>query len=74
MNLYEDLVLVDDEEGRVFICTLDHKCSDFVCRLNRIRKIPNKISELPEHERNSCTRFLGSTYRGQGGRLLPVSQ
>lgn len=75
MNLYEDnLVLVDDEDGRAFICTLEHKCSEYVCSLDSKRKIPNKLEELTEHERCSCTRYLGSTYRGKSGRLLPVDQ
>ena len=74
MNLYEDLVVVEDEEGRAFICTLEHKCSEYVCRLDSNRKIPRKLEELSEHERRSCTRFLGRTDRGQGGRLLPVDQ
>ena len=59
MNIYEDLVVVDDAEGKTFICTLDHKLSDFLFELNRSRKIPSKIGELSGHERRSCTRFFG---------------
>lgn len=65
MSLYEHLVVVHDETGRTFICTLDHKCTEFLCSLERRRKIPNKLDELSEHERRSCTRFLGNTYLGQ---------
>jgi hypothetical protein len=59
MNMHEGLVLVDDEEGRAFICTLDHKCSEFVCKLDGNRKIPNKLDDLSEHERRSCIKFFG---------------
>ena len=59
MNLYERQVVVNDEEGRAMICTLEHKCSEFVCRLDSNRKVPKKIEELSEHERNSCKRFIG---------------
>ena len=59
MNLYEDLVVVDDADGKTFICTLDHKLREFFYGLKRNRKIPNKLEELSEHERRSCTRFFG---------------
>jgi len=65
MNLYENIVAVNDEKGRAFICTLDHKFNEIIGRLDRYRKIPNKLEELSEHERRSCTRFFGNTYRGQ---------
>jgi hypothetical protein len=31
-------------------------------------KYLNKIEELSEHERRSCTRFLGNIDRGQRGK------
>jgi len=58
MNIYEDLVVVDDAKGKKYICTLDHKMSDFFYGPNRDRKIPNKLSGLSKHERRSCTRFF----------------
>jgi len=61
MNIYEDLVVVDDAEGKAFICSLDHKLSDFFFGLNRDRKVPSKLEELSKHERRSCTRFFGKT-------------
>jgi hypothetical protein len=52
-------VLVKDDVGSEFICTLDSFCSsgeynDVVCTLDSNRKIPVNIGELSEHERNSC--------------------
>ncbi len=70
MNLYEDQVVVEDEEGRAFICTLEHKCSEYVCRLDNNRKTPRKLEELSEHERRSCTRFLGKIDRGERGQAV----
>ena len=58
MNIYEDLVVVDDAEGKTFICSRDHKLREFFCGLNRNRKVPNKFEELSVHERRSCTRFF----------------
>ena len=58
VNMYERQVVVDDGEGRAMICTLEHKCSEFVCRLDSNRKLPRKIEELSEHERDSCKRFI----------------
>lgn len=63
MSLYDNLVVVSDETGRSFICTLDpNKCSEFLCRLERYPKIPRKLEELSEHERRTCTRYLGNSY------------
>ena len=61
MNIYENLVVVDDEEGQAFICTLDHKLSELFWGLDRERKIPHKLKELSKHERSSCTRFFGKS-------------
>jgi|GEM_PF-1580908 len=53
-------VLVSDNEGNEFVCTLDNSIctlderNEFVCTLDSNRKIPNKLEELTEHERSSC--------------------
>ena len=61
MNRLEGLVVVDDAEGKAFICSLDHKLKDFFFGQNRDRKVPSKLEELSKHERRSCTRFFGKT-------------
>lgn len=58
--------LVDDEEGREFICTLDNSVctlderNEVVCTLDSTRKIPTKYAELSERERYTC-RNIAST-------------
>ena len=52
-------VLVTNDEGKEFVCTLDSVCTldernEVVCTLDSNRKIPRKIDELSEFERNSC--------------------
>ncbi len=63
MKRHGCLVLVKDNIGDKFICTLDSLCSldgcnEVVSTLDGNRKIPNKIDELSAHERRSC-RDLG---------------
>jgi len=58
MNIYEEQVVVDDAEGKKYICTLDHKKNDFLYGPNRDRKTPHKLEELSKHERKSCTSFF----------------
>lgn len=58
MNTYERLVVVKDEEGKKFVCTLDNECNDSACALDSNRIIPTQLEELTEHERSSCVRFF----------------
>ena len=56
-------VLVKDNIGDKFICTLDSlcsldRCNEVVSTLDSNRKIPNKLEELSAPERSSC-RDLG---------------
>lgn len=60
MNTSEHLIAVNDEEGRVLICKLDHECSESVCRLDNYGKIPRKFKDLSEHERSSCKELLAN--------------
>lgn len=52
--------LVNDNEGREFICTLDNSVctlderNEVVCTLESTRKIPTKFEELSETERSTC--------------------
>ena len=55
-------VLVKDNLGDKFICTLDSlcsldKCKDVVSTLDGNRKVPNKTEDLSVHERGSCRDF-----------------
>lgn len=67
MNILEDIVVIDDAEGRKYICTLDHDMNENFYGLNRYRKTPHNLEELSDHERRSCTKFLGNAYRGPRG-------
>ena len=63
MKGHKCLVLVKDNSGDKFICSLDSlcsldKCKEVVSTLNINRKIPTKMEELSAHERRSC-RDLG---------------
>lgn len=56
-------VVVKDNLGDKFICTLDSLCSldeckEVVTTLDGNRKMPTKLEELSAHERRSC-RDLG---------------
>ena len=55
-------ILVKDDLGDKFICTLDSLCSvdeckDVVSTLDSNRKVPTKIEDLSAHERRSCRDF-----------------
>lgn len=55
-------ILVKDNLGDKFICTLDSLCSLDECKgvvstLDGNRKVPDKIEELSAHERRSCRDF-----------------
>jgi len=55
-------ILVKDNLGDKFVCTLDSLCSldeckDVVSTLDSNRKVPTKIEELSAHERRSCRDF-----------------
>lgn len=56
MNTYERQVVVNDKEGKQFVCTME----------DGIRSIPlpRKLEELSEHERRSCVRFLPDSLLG----------
>lgn len=52
-------VLINDEAGNEFICTLDSCCSlgesnEVVCTLDSNRKMPHYLAELSARERSSC--------------------
>lgn len=49
-------ILVKDNLGDKFICTLD-ECKDTVSTLDSNREVPTKIEELSAHERRSCRDF-----------------
>jgi hypothetical protein len=53
--------VIRNEDGKNLICTLDHKCSEFICKLDKNRKTPNTFMELSNPERSSCKRFFGGT-------------
>lgn len=55
-------ILVKDNLGDKFICTLDSlcsldKCKDVVSTLDGKRKVPTKVEDLSAHERRSCRDF-----------------
>lgn len=60
MNEYDGCsILINDEAGNEFICTLDSMCSldeckEVVCTLDSNRELPKRLEELSEHERSSC--------------------
>ena len=59
MNENGCAVLINDNDGNEFICTLDSLCSldecnEVVSTLESDRKIPRNLEELSEHERHSC--------------------
>ena len=46
-------VWLSNKKGKVFVCTLESKCNDFVCKLDD-RKTPKKYEELSKRERSNC--------------------
>ena len=56
-------ILINDKEGKEFICALESVCTldernEVVCTLDSNRQIPNKLEELSERERSSCLRSV----------------
>jgi hypothetical protein len=57
---FEYSVLVNDAEGKEFVCTLDDSVctfderNEFVCTLDSNREIPTRFEELSARERSSC--------------------
>ena len=52
-------VLVNDNVGNEFVCTLDSicsldECNEVVCTMDSNRNVPRKFDELSERERSTC--------------------
>lgn len=56
---YGHIVLVTDEEGRKFVCTLETEVSELACEPDSNQEVSIKFEKLTERERSSCVLFIG---------------